>query len=183
MKISRAPLEGLWLIEPTIFQDERGIFYESFRLDVFRESTGLSQINFVQDNHSTSKRGVIRGLHFQFPPQGMSKLVRCTNGSILDVAIDLRKNSPTYGQHFAIELNSTNNLQLFVPVGFGHGFIALSDCEVIYKCDNFYHQPHDSGIQFDDPELGIDLIFEPQERIFSNKDKNLVRLRDFVSPF
>ncbi len=183
MKITPAPLEGLFIIEPTILTDERGFFYESFRLDKFREATGLRDIVFVQDNHSSSRRGVIRGLHFQLPPHGMSKLVRCISGAVLDFALDLRVGSPTYGQYFSIELNAQNCRQVFVPTGFAHGFITLEDAQIIYKCDTYYHAPSDSGIQFDDPALGIDLLFEPHERIFSAKDKALIRLADFDSPF
>jgi dTDP-4-dehydrorhamnose 3,5-epimerase len=183
MKFIKLEMQGLWLLEPTLFQDNRGFFFESFRLNVFREETGFLEINFVQENHSSSKKGVIRGLHFQNPPQGMGKLVRCIKGSVLDVVIDLRKDSPTFKKLYSVELSAKNGLQLFVPVGFGHGFISLEDNEVVYKCDNYYHHPSDSGIQFDDPDLGIDLLFEAEERIFSEKDKKLVRLREFESPF
>ena len=183
MEVIKTAIEGVFIIEPRVFGDARGYFFESFNAREFAEKTGV-HVNFVQDNESMSHYGVLRGLHFQQPPYTQAKLVRVVKGSVLDVAVDIRKNSPTYGQYVSIELTGENHLQFFVPKGFAHGFSVLSD-EVIfqYKCDEFYHPEADSGISIMDPDLGIDWRI-PQDRIIlSEKDKHRPFLKDFDSPF
>ena len=178
MKINKTFIEDLLIIEPQLFKDERGFFYESYNknnLDI--------DIDFVQDNESKSYKGVIRGLHFQAPPFEQTKLVRCISGNILDVAVDLRTNSKTYGKSFSIELSSENNKQLFVPKGFAHGFQILSEEAIVnYKVDNFYNPKSDSGIIWNDKDLSIDwnLDFKP---ILSIKDLTLSSFQDLKSPF
>lgn len=183
MIVNKTEIEGVLIIEPKVFGDARGYFFESFNAQEFSEKTGLN-IPFVQDNESMSTYGVMRGLHFQHPPYTQSKLVRVVKGSVLDVAVDIRKGSPTYGQHVAVELTEENHKQFFVPRGFAHGFAVLSDIAVFqYKCDNFYAPQADGGINILDDTLGINWKIPTAEAILSDKDTKHVCLRDFDSPF
>jgi len=182
MKFVNTPIEGLVIIEPTVFGDNRGYFLESYNKKKFEEAIG--KVSFVQDNESKSAKGVLRGLHFQKPPFAQAKLVRCIEGSVLDVAVDIRKGSPTYGKHVAIELTGENKRQLFVPRGFAHGFSVLSDSAVFaYKVDNIYAPESDWGIRYDDKELNIDWGLNKEEVQLSVKDKNLTFFKDFETPF
>jgi len=182
MEIIKTKIEGLLIIEPRIFSDQRGYFFESFSQRDFEAQVG--KISFVQDNESKSTRGVMRGLHFQRPPFTQTKLVRCVRGAVLDVAVDIRKGSPTYGQHVAVELTEENHRQFFISKGFAHGFAVLSDEAVFqYKCDEFYHPESDAGIQLCDPSLGIDWHISLEDAILSEKDKKHPLLKDFESPF
>lgn len=182
MEVIKTKIEGIVIIEPRIFKDARGYFYESFSQKEFDEK--VMPIRFVQDNESMSTYGVMRGLHFQRPPFTQSKLVRCCRGAILDIALDIRKGSPTYGQHVAIELTEENHRQLFIPRGFAHGFAVLSDVAVLqYKCDNFYAPQADAGIQLRDKDLGIDWQIPTENAILSEKDIKHPCLKDFDSPF
>ena len=170
------------IIEPKVFKDARGYFFESFSQREFDEK--VRKINFVQDNESMSSYGVMRGLHFQRPPFTQSKLVRCVKGKVLDVAVDIRKGSPTYGRHVAVELSEDNHRQFFVPRGFAHGFAVLSDIAVFqYKCDNFYAPEADGGINIKDCSLCIDWQIPVDAAILSEKDIKQVCLKDFDSPF
>ena len=182
MEVIKTKLEGVVIIEPKVFKDARGYFFESFSLREFEEK--VRRINFVQDNESMSSYGVMRGLHVQRPPYTQSKLVRCVKGAVLDVAVDIRKGSPTYGQHVAVELTEENHRQLFVPRGFAHGFAVLSDTAVFqYKCDNFYAPHADGGISIKDESLGIDWKIPTDMAILSEKDTLHSCLKDFDSPF
>lgn len=182
MEVIKTKIEGIVIIEPRIFKDARGYFYESFSQKEFDEK--VMPIRFVQDNESMSTYGVMRGLHFQRPPFTQSKLVRCCRGAIMDIAVDIRKGSPTYGQHVAIELTEENHRQLFIPRGFAHGFAVLSDVAVLqYKCDNFYAPQADAGIQLRDKDLGIDWQIPTENAILSEKDIKHPCLKDFDSPF
>ncbi len=182
MEVIKTPIEGLLIIEPRIFKDARGYFFESFSQREFEEKVG--PVTFVQDNESMSVRGVMRGLHFQRPPYTQTKLVRCVRGAVLDVAVDIRKGSPTFGQHVAVELSEENHRQFFITKGFAHGFAVLSDEAVFqYKCDEFYHPEADGGIQLCDPSLGIDWHIPFDEAILSEKDTKHPFLKDFESPF
>lgn len=182
MEVIRTSIDGLYIIEPRIFRDERGYFFESFSQREFDEK--VMPIQFVQDNESKSVRGVIRGLHFQRPPYTQSKLVRCVRGAVLDIAVDIRVGSPTFGQHLAVELTGENHRQFFITKGFAHGFAVLSDEAVFqYKCDEFYHPEADGGIQLSDPSLGIDWQMPLAEAILSAKDHLHPLLKDFESPF
>ena len=182
MEVIKTKLEGVVIIEPKVFKDARGYFFESFSLREFEEK--VRRINFVQDNESMSSYGVMRGLHFQRPPYTQSKLVRCVKGAVLDVAVDIRKGSPTYGKHVAVELTEDNHRQLFVPRGFAHGFAVLSDTAVFqYKCDNFYAPHADGGISIKDESLGIDWKIPTDMAILSEKDTLHSCLKDFDSPF
>jgi len=178
MKHYNTNIAGLFFLKPQIFTDSRGYFFESFSQQKFNELVG-QEIIFVQDNESKSTYGVLRGLHFQKPPYCQSKLVRVVKGAVLDVAVDIRKGSPTFGQYEAVELNEENKLQFFIPRGFAHGFVVLSP-EVIfqYKCDNYYNPESEDGVRFDDPEIGIDWKIEKKELILSDKDKNAPLLKD-----
>lgn len=169
MEVIKTPIEGVVIIEPKVFGDERGYFFESFSQREFEEKVGKTV--FVQDNESSSSYGVLRGLHYQLPPYTQAKLVRVVKGKVLDVVVDLRKNSATYGKHVAVELSGENKRQFFVPKGFAHGFVVLSE-EVVfqYKCDNYYAPGHEGGIRFDDPSLGIDWKIPVEEMILSEKD-------------
>jgi dTDP-4-dehydrorhamnose 3,5-epimerase len=168
MKITPLALDGLFMIEPKIFEDERGHFYESFHQNIFKRETG-AQVEFVQDNHSLSVKNVLRGLHYQEAPMGQGKLVRVIQGEILDVAVDIRPRSPTYGEHIKIVLSDRNRKQLWVPEGFAHGFLTLSDtAEMLYKTTAFYSKEHDRGIRWNDPDLAIDWGLE--EVLLSSKD-------------
>lgn len=182
MNVIKTDIEGVVVIEPRVFDDARGYFFESYSKRRFDEA--VRPIEFVQDNESMSTRGVIRGLHFQRPPFSQSKLVRCVRGAVLDVVVDIRRGSPTYGRHVAIELTGANRRQLFVPRGFAHGFAVLSDEAVFqYKCDNYYHPESEGGISIADNSLGIDWRINPAEAILSDKDLRNPMLRDFDSPF
>ena len=182
MEIIKTGIEGVVIIEPRIFKDARGYFFESYSKREFDEK--VRPVDFVQDNESMSTRGVMRGLHFQRPPYTQSKLVRCVKGRVLDVAVDIRKGSPTYGQHVAVELSEDNHRQFFVPRGFAHGFAVLSDVAVFqYKCDNYYHPEADGGISIADDSLGIDWQIDPATAILSEKDLKHALLKDFDSPF
>ena len=181
MEVIQTAIEGLVIIEPKIFKDARGYFFESFSQREFDEK--VRKINFVQDE-SMSGYGVMRGLHFQRPPFTQSKLVRCVKGRVLDVAVDIRKESPTYGRHVAVELSEENHRQFFVPRGFAHGFAVLSKTAVFqYKCDNFYTPEADSGISLQDESLGIDWRIPISHAILSEKDTKHLCLKDFDSPF
>lgn len=183
IQVKKTDIEGVLIIEPKVFGDARGYFLESFNAKEFAEKTGLN-INFVQDNESMSSYGVMRGLHFQRPPYTQSKLVRCVKGAVLDVAVDIRKGSPTYGQHVAVELTEDNHRQFFVPRGFAHGFAVLSETAVFqYKCDEFYHPEVDGGINILDNSLGIDWKIPTDKALLSEKDTKHSLLKDFDSPF
>lgn len=182
MKKIETGIPDLYIIQPTVHGDDRGYFMESFSDQWFREN--IAETTFVQDNESKSSRGVLRGLHFQNPPMAQAKLVRVVQGTVLDVAVDLRKKSPTYGQHFAIELSAENKKQLFVPRGFAHGFSVLSETAVFsYKVDNFYSQELEQGIQWNDPTLSIDWGLPLSEIRLSEKDKNQLSFATFESQF
>lgn len=182
MEVIKTDIEGVVIIEPRIFKDARGYFFESYSKREFDEK--VRPVDFVQDNESMSTRGVMRGLHFQRPPFTQSKLVRCVKGRVLDVAVDIRKGSPTYGRHVAVELSEDNHRQFFVPRGFAHGFAVLSDVAVFqYKCDNYYHPEADGGISIADTSLGIDWQLDPAQAILSEKDLKHPLLKDFDSPF
>lgn len=182
MEVIKTAIEGLVIIEPKVFKDSRGYFFESFSLKEFEEK--VCKINFVQDNESMSSYGVMRGFHFQRPPFTQSKLVRCVKGKVLDVAVDIRKGSPTYGQHIAVELSEHNHRQFFVPRGFAHGFAVLSETAIFqYKCDNFYAPQADGGISIKDESLGINWQIPTENAILSEKDINHLCLKDFDSPF
>ena len=182
MNVIKTDIEGVVIIEPKVFGDARGYFFESFSERDF--CSQVRQVRFVQDNESKSRYGVVRGLHFQKPPFAQSKLVRVVQGCVLDVAVDIRKGSPTYGKHVAVELSGENHRQLFIPRGFAHGFSVLSD-EVVfqYKCDNFYHPEADGGISLEDETLGIDWKIPDELKILSEKDKRHIKLNEFDSPF
>ena len=183
MQVIKTALEGVLIIEPRIFKDARGYFFESYNKKAFDEAIGR-KVDFVQDNESMSSRGVMRGLHFQRPPYTQAKLVRCVRGRVLDVAVDLRKGSPTYGRHVAVELSEDNHRQFFVPRGFAHGFAVLSEVAVFqYKCDNYYAPEADGGISIADESLGIDWQLDPSEALLSDKDMRHPLLKDFDSPF
>jgi len=182
MKIITTPLEGLLIIEPDVFEDQRGYFFESYN----QKKYTLQGINyhFVQDNQSESSFGTIRGLHFQMEPKAQTKLVRVLTGSVFDVAVDVRKGSPTYGKWFGMKISGDNKKQLLIPKGFAHGFSVLSEKAVVfYKCDEFYSPEHDSGIRFDDPALNIDWRIAPEKYIISEKDKKLTFLKDTRNNF
>ncbi len=182
MEVIKSDIEGVVIIEPRIFYDDRGYFYESFSDREFREK--VCNTIFVQDNQSKSSYGVIRGLHFQRAPHAQSKLVRVIKGKVLDVAVDIRRGSPTYGKHVAVELTENNHRQLFIPRGFAHGFVVLSQ-EVIfqYKCDNFYNKESEGAIMWNDPDLGVDWGISESEAILSDKDMESPLFKDFDSPF
>lgn len=187
MEVVKTTIDGLLIIEPLVFGDNRGYFFESFSQREFDEKVASiigHTINFVQDNESMSSYGVMRGLHFQRPPFTQSKLVRCVKGAVLDVAVDIRKGSPTYGQHVAVELTEDNHRQFFIPRGFAHGFAVLSEVAVFqYKCDNFYAPQADGGISILDESLGIDWKIPTDKALLSEKDTKHVLLKVFDSPF
>jgi dTDP-4-dehydrorhamnose 3,5-epimerase len=181
MNIIKTAIEGLVIIEPRVFGDSRGYFFESYNA---RDFAQVADITFVQDNESRSCYGVVRGLHFQKPPYAQSKLVRVVEGRVLDVAVDIRRNSPTYGQHVAIELTADNHRQLFLPQGMAHGFAVLSETAVFqYKCDNLYHPESEGAIAWNDPTLAIDWHLPAADVILSDKDKNHPSFHEFVTPF
>ena len=182
MNVIKTDIGGVVIIEPRIFSDERGYFFESFSQREFEEIVG--RIDFVQDNESMSSYGVMRGLHFRRPPFTQSKLVRCVRGAVLDVAVDIRKGSPTYGRHVAVELSEENHRQFFIPRGFAHGFAVLTPTAVFqYKCDNFYAPQADGGISILDKSLGIDWRIPTEHAILSEKDTKHPLFKDFDSPF
>lgn len=182
MEVIKTDIEGPLIIEPKVFGDARGYFFESFSQREFDAKVG--ELRFVQDNESCSRRGVMRGLHFQMPPFTQAKLVRCVRGAVLDVAVDIRRGSPTYGRHMAVELTEDNHRQFFVPKGFAHGFSVLSDVAVFqYKCDEFYHPEADAGISILDESLGIDWRIPLEEAVLSEKDTRHPLLSGFESPF
>ncbi|MBQ2460350.1 MAG: dTDP-4-dehydrorhamnose 3,5-epimerase [Bacteroidaceae bacterium] len=177
MEVTKTSIDGLLVLQPRVFRDQRGYFFESFSQREFDEK--VAPIRFVQDNESMSQRGVVRGLHYQRAPYTQTKLVRCVRGAVLDVAVDIRKGSPTYGQHVAVELTEENQLQFFIPKGFAHGFAVLSETAVFeYKCDEFYHPESEAGVSIMDPSLGIDWRTPLAEAILSEKDTRLPLLRD-----
>lgn len=179
MKVTQTALKGCFIVEPAVFYDDRGYFFESYNAEKFREITGLD-LKFVQDNQAKSQHGVVRGLHLQRKPYLQSKLVRVLEGKILDVAVDVRKNSPTYGKFTAVELSAENNLQLFVPKGFAHGYSVLSETAVVaYKCDEVYDKSSEDGIYLFDNELNIDWKISTHEAVLSEKDKNQKKFSEF----
>ena len=182
MEVIKTAIEGVVIIEPRIFNDERGYFFESFSQRDF--DAQVREVRFVQDNESKSGYGVLRGLHFQKPPYAQSKLVRVIKGAVLDVAVDIRKGSPTFGQHVAVELTEDNHRQFFVPRGFAHGFSVLTP-EVVfqYKCDNFYAPEADGGVNIKDTSFGIDWKIPMEKAILSDKDTKHVFFNEFDSPF
>lgn len=182
MKFIETKIKDLKIIEPSFFEDKRGYFLESYNQNEFDKI--ISKVSFVQDNESKSSKGILRGLHFQKPPFDQAKLVRCIEGKVLDVAVDLRNRSKTYGQHLAIELSNENKRQLFVPRGFAHGFLVLSESAIFaYKVDNIYAPKYDAGIKWNDRELNIDWGIEHNKVIVSEKDSVLPYFTDFKSPF
>lgn len=182
MNVVKTSIDGVVIIEPRIFEDERGYFYESFSQREFEEK--VCNTVFVQDNQSKSTYGVIRGLHFQRPPYAQSKLVRCVSGKVLDVVVDIRKNSPTFGKFVAVELSGENHRQLFIPRGFAHGYAVLSDEAVFqYKCDNFYNKESEGAIAWNDPEINIDWLLPADKVVLSAKDRMNKKLSESVTPF
>jgi dTDP-4-dehydrorhamnose 3,5-epimerase len=178
MSVIKTAIEGVLIIEPRVFGDERGYFFESYNKRVFAQETGF-EIDFVQDNESKSKYGVLRGLHFQLPPFAQSKLVRVVAGRVLDVAVDIRRGSATFGRHVAVELTAENHRQFFLPRGMAHGFVVLSEEAVFqYKCDNLYHPEAEGAIAWDDPDLAIDWQIPASDVILSEKDKRNPRLKE-----
>ncbi len=183
MEIVKTDIEGLLIVEPKIFGDNRGYFFESFSVRDFKQATGLD-VTFVQDNESKSTYGVLRGLHFQNPPYTQSKLVRVVSGKVLDVAVDIRRSSPTYGRYAAVELSGDNHRQLFIPKGFAHGFAVLSDEAVFqYKCDEYYHPESEGAIAWNDPTLAIDWRIDMRDVKLSEKDKHHPFYNNFITPF
>ena len=182
MKITKLNIEGLLVLEPRVFGDDRGYFFESFNQDAFNSAVGESVV-FCQDNESFSTKNVLRGLHFQKPPFGQGKLVRVTQGSVLDVAVDLRKNSPTYGHYEKVVLSAENKKQFWVPAGFAHGFLTLEeDTQFNYKCTNFYNKESEGGLNWNDPVLGIDWA-NSAPPLLSEKDQVTIDFNAFNSPF
>ena len=182
MEFKETGIKGVYILKPRVFKDARGYFFESFSKREFDAAIG--NVDFVQDNESCSTKGVIRGLHFQKPPYSQAKLVRCVRGKVLDVALDLRKDSSTYGKYVSVELSEDNHLQFFIPKGFAHGFEVLSETAIFqYKCDEYYHPEVEGGIDCSDPELGLPWVINIDEAIVSEKDKKHPLLKDFNSPF
>jgi dTDP-4-dehydrorhamnose 3,5-epimerase len=181
MIFTQTPFSGLYLIKPKVFGDARGYFFESFQLAAFEKNIG--KVEFVQDNESKSGYGVLRGLHFQKPPYPQAKLVRCISGSIMDVVVDLRKDSPTFKKHYSVELSADNKFQLFIPRGFAHGFVVLNDEAIFsYKVDNLYAPTHDGGIRYNDPELAIDWKLPKEAIKLSLKDQELPLVAQLEMP-
>lgn len=178
MLVVKHYIEGLLTIEPRVFGDERGYFFESFNERDFESATGLN-VRFVQDNESCSRRGVLRGLHFQKEPYAQSKLVRVVRGKVLDVAVDIRPDSPTFGRYVATELSGENHRQMFIPKGFAHGYVVLEDNTIFqYKCDEFYHPESEDGIAWNDPQIGIEWPLAESELILSDKDRKHPTLKE-----
>ena len=183
MRVEQTPLKDCLLIHDTVFEDERGYFFESFNKQRFYKETGMDII-FVQDNQSRSVQGVLRGLHFQAGNAAQAKLVRVLRGEVLDVAVDIRKSSPTFGQYYSVVLSESSRTQLFIPRGFAHGFLVLSEeADFFYKCDNYYNKASEGGIIYNDPEINIDWQMKNEELIVSQKDMELPVLSSFQSPF
>lgn len=183
MNIIKTDIEGVLIIEPRVFGDARGYFFESYNKKEFKEQTGVD-VQFVQDNESCSSRGVVRGLHFQLPPYSQSKLVRVVEGTVLDVAVDIRRWSPSYGKHVAVKLSADNKRQFFIPKGFAHGFAVLSERAVFqYKCDEYYHPEAEGAIAWDDPTLAIDWKIDKSQVLLSEKDRRHPMFNDFKTPF
>lgn len=180
VNITETPLHSCFIIEPNIFSDDRGHFFESYSKERFEKAIG-TEVNFVQDNQSISKKGVLRGLHFQEGRHAQAKLIRVIKGEVLDVIVDIRKDSPTFGQHFKIRLSENNRTMLFIPKGIAHGFLSLSE-EVVfaYKCDNYYYPEAENGILFNDPDLGIDWELSKEQIILSHKDSVLQPLKALI---
>jgi dTDP-4-dehydrorhamnose 3,5-epimerase len=182
MNVQTTPMPGLLVIEPRVFDDSRGYFYEAWNEATFAEQ-GIGG-HFVQDNQSKSSYGVIRGLHYQLNPYAQAKLIRCLEGTILDVVVDIRKDSPTYGQNYSLELSASNHRQLYIPAGFAHGFSVLSPtATILYKCDHLYHKESEAGIRFNDPQLGIDWKIDIGAAIVSERDNSLPLFRDARNNF
>jgi len=183
IEVVKTEIPGVLIIEPKVFGDDRGYFMESFNAREFAEKTGID-ITFVQDNESKSRFGVLRGLHFQLPPFTQSKLVRVVKGKVIDVAVDIRKGSPTYGKYVACEMTEENKRQFFVPKGFAHGFCVLSEEAIFqYKCDEFYHPEAEGAIAWNDPDIAIQWPVEAENVVLSEKDKHHPNLKDFDTPF
>lgn len=181
MKITKTPIEGLLIIEPVVFGDERGYFYESFNKEKFNEYVG-EEVDFVQDNQSLSAKNIVRGLHFQNPPFSQGKLVRVIKGEVVDVAVDIRKNSPTYGEHFAINLSEENKKMFWIPEGFAHGFSSLKDDTIFaYKCTNYYHKESEDSLFWNDPQLNIN--WGVSNPIISEKDQEQKLIKNFKTKF
>jgi dTDP-4-dehydrorhamnose 3,5-epimerase len=181
MTVKETKLKGCYIIEPEVFRDSRGYFCESFNLDKFNRALGLN-ITFVQDNESFSVKGSLRGLHYQVGKYAQAKLVRVVQGQVLDIAVDLRNNSPTYGEHVSLELSDENKKQLFIPRGFAHGFVVLSDTAIFsYKCDNYYNKTAEGGIIYNDPKLKIDWRLPQSKLIISEKDVVLPKLEKAIT--
>ena len=179
MKATETILKGCFVLEPTIYEDERGVFYEAYNKATFEKGIG-KKVDFVQDNHSVSQKGVLRGLHFQTGRNAQAKLLRVVKGEVLDVVVDLRKESATFGKHFKIQLSESNKKMLFIPKGMAHGFLVLKEETIFsYKCDNYYKKEADSGIFYDDADLNIDWEFPKEDIILSHKDKNLQSFKEF----
>lgn len=183
MEVKKTDIEGVLIVEPKVWGDDRGYFFESFNARDFAEKTGLN-ITFVQDNESKSRYGVLRGLHFQSPPYTQSKLVRCVKGRVLDIAVDIRKGSLTYGKWVCCELTEDNHRQFFVPKGMAHGFCVLSEEAVFqYKCDDFYHPEAEGGIAWDDPDIAVQWPIPAEDISLSERDKHHPSFKEFISPF
>ena len=181
MKVTETHLKGCFIIEPQVFVDERGYFFESFHKEKFQQLTNI-EVDFLQDNEAFSNRGVVRGLHFQKGQHAQAKLIRVVKGKVLDIAVDLRSGSKTFGKHFSIILSEENKKQLFVPRGFAHGFVVLSETAIFsYKCDNFYNSASEQGLRYDDPSLGIDWKLPTNEFIVSEKDEELLTLVEYCN--
>jgi dTDP-4-dehydrorhamnose 3,5-epimerase len=182
MPFKETGIQGLFLFEPKVLSDERGYFYESYNENIFNDFAITTR--FVQDNQSYSKKNTIRGLHYQLNPNAQAKLVRVIYGEVLDVAVDLRRHSPTYGKHFSVRLSADNHLQLYIPRGFAHGYSVLSETAIFfYKCDGFYHKESERGILYNDPDLTIDWLVNEQDAIVSQKDKLNVSFHSAESNF
>lgn len=178
MNVIKTDIEGVVVIEPQVFGDERGYFFESFNAERFLAETGID-VAFVQDNESRSKRGVLRGLHFQREPYAQAKLVRVVQGRVIDVAVDIRHGSPTFGKYVATELSGENHRQMFIPKGFAHGYVVLEDDTVFqYKCDEYYHPESEAGIAWNDPQIGIEWPLSEDEIILSDKDRKHLTLKE-----
>jgi len=181
LEIKHTPLKDCFILKPRVFKDERGLFYETFNQKVFEAVTGL-KIDFIQDNQSVSSKGVLRGLHFQRSDMAQAKLVRAVKGKVLDIVVDLRKESETFGKSFSIILDDIENLQFFVPRGFAHGFITLSEQSIFaYKCDNFYDKESESGIIYNDATLALDWYLPKEDFIISEKDLELPTFEEAIS--
>lgn len=183
MEVIKTDIEGVLIIEPRVFGDNRGYFFESFNAKEFADKTGLD-VTFVQDNESMSTYGVLRGLHFQLLPFAQAKLLRCVVGKVLDVAVDIRRGSPTYGKYVTCELTEDNHRMLFIPKGMAHGFCVLSEKAIFqYKCDEFYHPEAEGGLAWNDPDIAIPWPIPVTDIVLSEKDKHHLALKDFDSPF